>query len=176
MAKTLKSVGTTTLSADTRGRDFTTPIIFNIADASYVGQSGSALDDKLSMSVPLPGVATVTGHVKMELIDVNGATVAEVKDAYDKFLSLRVILSTEVGAAAAGSLNNLTTGTIHHIVDAASFATGKIKVSVSGDFGQGAALGFLSSVAPVGIPVTTYLETRELAGQWNIEYNFTVTE
>ena len=158
MAKTLIVLGTQTTSADTDGRDFRIPSVGAKADLTSVdGAKNAARAATLG--------SNIRGHFSMELFDTNGDSVFVV----DGSTGAQLRLSTEAGAAAAGSDHDLDAGIGHWIVDAASFATGRIVIKSTGRMGTG------SIEVSVNGPLA-YQEARDCAGVWNAEYKFTVTE
>lgn len=163
MAKTLIYKGSDALSSDSK-RNFADPVITGIADLTAT----DALN-KATICI----VTAIAGHGRcvMELFDKNSVSQFVVNGPFlAGGASLLIWLSTEAGAAAAGSAHDLSINRGNWIVDAASFATGLITVQLTGDLNVRIQNQVLSPFGDV------YTETRDSAGVWPFQIPFTVTE
>ncbi len=162
--KVLTILGTQTHSADTVGRDFASPSVLSMVDETSndaVTKAFAAIFHRIAFGV---------GGVHMELIDKNGHQVFEIDGKSSDHI--RILLSTEVGAAAAGSAHDVANGIGHWIVDETSFSTGIVRLEISGEF-----FGFVRAEARIsGTNVDAYLEGRDMEGLWVVEFPFIVTE
>lgn len=161
MAKTLIMLGSSVSSSDTQGRDFQVPLITAAADITVPDAQ------KFGTVLNVGGGGDRNGRAHFELRDKNDVLVFEMDRKLSEAAVIR--LSTETGVAAAGTLHNLAAGTGHWIIDAASFATGKIIVEINGKYGRSP-----TTSRAFGSP--SYQEFKDCAGRWALEFPFTVTE
>lgn len=164
MAKTLILLATSVTSADTIGRDFVTPRISTLTDQTA--------DDLKAFAgfFRLTSPQSAHGRLHMELQDKDGTIIAQLDEKMSA--TTGVFLSTEAGAAAAGSANGGNDNQIHWIVDAATFSSGLVRVELGGRYS-----GAVRSQASIsGFARNSYVEIRDMSGPWAVDLPFTVTE
>ena len=158
MAKTLTLLSTT-ISSATQGRDFTVP---NVAIKTEVTAADAT---KFACVYEVLRFGDGRGRADLTLKDNTGSSVLNIVGKFAD--SPRIHLSTEAGAAGAGSNNAGLFG--HWIIDAASFSTGSVELEMHGKL----------HVSPKSVVIggaASYQEIRDSAGVWMIQYNFTVSE